>query len=59
MISKQKLAGTIVTKQSNMSSLDEMDEFQIEQSNAYVWAWGKNKYGELSLGVTQNAILPR
>jgi len=25
----------------------------------FVWGWGKNKNGELSLGVTKDSVLPR
>jgi hypothetical protein len=31
----------------------------IYQKNTYVYGWGKNKYGELGLGHTENINSPR
>ena len=31
----------------------------LRKKKAFVWAWGRNKHGELSLGVFKNALLPR
>jgi alpha-tubulin suppressor-like RCC1 family protein len=36
-----------------------MSEEEIRKKRAFVWCWGKNKNGELSLGVTKDAVLPR
>jgi alpha-tubulin suppressor-like RCC1 family protein len=36
-----------------------MPESQIINKKAYVWAFGKNKEGELALGVNKDALLPR
>jgi alpha-tubulin suppressor-like RCC1 family protein len=52
-------AGTIVGKQQTNLILDELSEVEIRETQAYVWGWGKNKYGELSIGVNQNSILPK
>ena len=39
--------------------LSNMTEEEIRKKKAFVWAWGKNKNGELSLGVTKDSQLPR
>ena len=36
-----------------------MTDQQIKNKKAYVWAFGKNQEGELSLGVYKDALLPR
>ena len=36
-----------------------MSEEEIRKKRAFVWGWGKNKNGELSLGVTKDAVFPR
>lgn len=36
-----------------------MSEEQIRKKRAFVWTFGKNKNGELSLGVTKDSVLPR
>jgi hypothetical protein len=50
--------GTIVMRPRPPPGLDEIDETDMRKKSAYVWSWGKNKYGELSLGVTHNALIP-
>jgi alpha-tubulin suppressor-like RCC1 family protein len=39
--------------------LSNMSEEEIRKKRAFVWGWGKNKNGELSLGVTKDALFPR
>ena len=36
-----------------------MTEDQILNKRAFVWGFGKNQEGELSLGVYKDALLPR
>ena len=31
----------------------------IYYKNTYVYGWGKNKYGELGIGHTENTVVPR
>lgn len=36
-----------------------MNDDQIINKKAFVWAFGKNQEGELSLGIYKDALLPR
>eukprot|EP00347_Sterkiella_histriomuscorum_P005662 403355741 len=45
------------TIQGNIDN--QMNNQQIKNKKAYVWAFGKNQEGELALGVYKDALLPR
>lgn len=52
MTLKEKVTpGTIVGKSMSSLALDELTEAEVKSYNAYVWSWGRNQYGELSLGI--------
>lgn len=40
------------------TNLSNMTEEEIRKKKAFVWGWGKNKNGELSIGVTKNSLWP-
>lgn len=38
---------------------DELDITNVFTQNTFIYSWGKNKYGELGLGHTENALILR
>lgn len=38
---------------------DENENLNVFYKNTFIYAWGKNKYGELGLGHTDNTPIPR
>jgi alpha-tubulin suppressor-like RCC1 family protein len=38
---------------------EKINEEHVYFTNTYIYGWGKNKYGELGLGNTENVSIPK
>lgn len=46
-------------RQSDPTTIATISVEDLRNKNAYVWCCGKNRFGELSLGVLRNAFTPQ
>jgi hypothetical protein len=38
---------------------NEINDVHVYYKNTYIYGWGKNKYGELGFGNTENTSIPK
>jgi alpha-tubulin suppressor-like RCC1 family protein len=57
----QKLKETTLENKYLNSLLndEEQESNYVYFKNTFIYGWGKNKYGELGLGHTENSLTPR